>query len=212
MIGTKILILVKRCLTVVLLMSIYQRPKLTSCCVVAVTRDSTSKCFDCKANVKKNEDDSSVQEDGSSNSAVVPGVTAKLATEESMKGLFDSFSKEITRRLNDFEESLKYHSKDVESLLTSFKDMKKGFETIQVKHQMMEKENAELKKCVQELKIRIIERDQKDLDRNLEIKGIPETFDDSKKIMDRLCRKAGVSSPAEHTYFQCGTDEDGTTQ
>lgn len=152
------------------------------------------KCFECKSNVKNSDNTPEVME-------VISEATPQVATEESMKKLFNTLSKEIKGRLDAFENSLAFNSKQMDDILTAYKEMKNTVQKLEVKQQKMERENSELKKSVRELKGQMIERDQRALERNLEIKGIPETIVEPKQIMNALCRKAGVTTPAEHTYL-----------
>lgn len=141
------------------------------------------KCPECKAKVD------------------VPVLQGTNELETLMRNLFKELSTEIKSKINDFEKAVQFNSKKMDEMLTSFSEMKKSFKAIQDKHEEMCKENELLKKTVKDMKMQMVGLQQKSLDHNLEVIGVPEAMTDPDFIMGALCKaiKVEVPSPASYT-------------
>lgn len=151
------------------------------------TRRENWKCIDCKNKKPDNEED----EDNNVNENVM---FFKL------KKIIEDMSKGINSKLNDFEDSLQYSSNQMDSLLNGFKEMKITFGLLQSKQEALEKENLAIKKTVKELKSQIQTMEQKSLERNLEILGVPESIEES-QLIPKLCKKININCPDSGDYY-----------
>uniref|UniRef100_A0A8D9FDQ1 FP protein C-terminal domain-containing protein n=1 Tax=Cacopsylla melanoneura TaxID=428564 RepID=A0A8D9FDQ1_9HEMI len=174
-------------------------------------RDSW-KCYECK-NTKGSKDgnkdlnplgnsDGNEDNNAKKNQAGLSPTTGNTpVTENSMREMFNEFSKTITVQIKEFEKSIQHSSDQMDTLLSRLDNMQEAFSHIQVKQQAMERENAVLKNTVDNLGRQMMEFEQKSFERNLELNGVPESVNEPKAIMETLCKKAKVDIPAENTYI-----------
>lgn len=145
-----------------------------------------------------------------------------------LRSLFKEFKDEIKAKLSDVENGLQYQSKQLDDVLTSFREMKKTVTFLQTKQEELAKENQSLKKTVKDLQCQVMEMDQRSLDHNLEVNGVPESINEKTIFMEALCTSTKVNIPTADTYnmkrsfvgapgkpkpiilsFQCKQDRDG---
>lgn len=120
--------------------------------------------------------------------------------DDDLKLMIKELSKDIKDQLKDFEKSLQYNSGKLDDVVNGFSEMKKAFSSLQKKQEELEQENVTLKKKVKELNWQVQIMDQRTLDHNLEISGIPDSVDDSQVIISALCRKINVPCPDATSY------------
>lgn len=112
---------------------------------------------------------------------------------------FKKLSQDLKKSMADLEKSVQFNSDQVEELLGKFDYMKSTFEAMQSKQAEIMKENAELKKSVKDLKNQISEIDQKALDHNIEISGVPDHVEEV-RVLPLLCEGLGISVPDVTLY------------
>lgn len=112
---------------------------------------------------------------------------------------FNKLADELRNSMSELEKSVKYGSDQSDAILTEFQELKKTFQTMQGKQQELMNENAVLKKTVKELKSQFIEVDQRSLDHNVEINGVPETVQED-RILPLLCDVLSIPPPDVTQY------------
>lgn len=150
---------------------------------------NTWRCVECRGGSGSgttNEEKVSAEEVGT-------GGNGTAITKQMMQEMFQKFSKSIEDKLSEFQRSVQYNSDLMDEFNKTFTDMKKSFDSIQTRQDILEKENVELKRLVREMKIQMMESEQKFLGKNLEINGIPEMITEPQKIMDVLCKRADLN-------------------
>ncbi|XP_008481293.1 uncharacterized protein LOC103518020 [Diaphorina citri] len=166
----------------------------------------TWKCLSCKGMRSSNEEEADLEDEQTK--------TRDDKLLEQMKKMFQEFSKDINSKLLEFENSLQFHSgklEDVisgfnfhsgklEDVISGFNEMKKNFSSLQKKQEELANENVMLKNKVKELSFQVHDMDQRSLDHNLEILGIPDVIEDPKVIMGSLCEKIQIQVPDPGTY------------
>lgn len=118
---------------------------------------------------------------------------------EGLKEMFTNFTKEIKSQLNDFEKSLEYNSNQMDDVLKQVHEVKDIFKTMQKKQDEIIKENTMMRKEMDELKYKIQDLEQKSLDHNLEIFGVPDSIPES-KAMESLCQIIQVTVPEASSF------------
>ncbi|KAL1446304.1 hypothetical protein WDU94_013948 [Cyamophila willieti] len=78
--------------------------------------------------------------------------------------------------------------------------MNTTFAKMQSRQEEILKENQMLKNTVKKLEGKVLDLEQKCLDHNLEVTGVPETMTDESKIMEALCSVAKVAVPQRSSY------------
>lgn len=144
-------------------------------------KKETWKCIDCKT---KKESTSNIPD--SDESATV--------LEE-----FKKLSKDLRNSMAELEKSVQFSSDQVEELMGKFDHMKSTFESMQANQADIVKENNELKKQVKDMKTQIADLEQKSLDHNLEISGVPDAIDED-RIIPLLCEGIGLPVPEVTLY------------
>lgn len=159
-------------------------------------KKTTWLCIDCRG--KSGKVNVNLEEIVSDDNAA-GGKTIAVETDV-LKLMFKEFKSEMVSSLSELEKSVSFQSGKLDEVLTSFREMKKSFVEIQAKHEELSKENQTLKKMVQDLQGNIVEMEQKSLDHNIELSGIPESITDEKSIMESLCKVAKVDVPTVMSY------------
>uniref|UniRef100_A0A8D8W053 PHD-type domain-containing protein n=1 Tax=Cacopsylla melanoneura TaxID=428564 RepID=A0A8D8W053_9HEMI len=158
------------------------------------------KCNECrKTSKKKNDFDDDDDDEEGKESTISSGSQAPV-TVDMMEKMFRKYTKITTDKLVDFEKSVQHNSNQLDDFLTTFNQMKEQLSKMQVKQDKLEHENTTLKKTVREMKSHLMENEQKLLNKNLEVNGIPENINDQNVIMNVLCKKANVSLPTGNSY------------
>ncbi|KAI5698112.1 hypothetical protein M8J76_011795 [Diaphorina citri] len=152
----------------------------------------TWKCLSCKEMRSSNEEEADLEDEQTK--------TRDDKLLEQMKKMFQEFSKDINSKLLEFENSLQFHSGKLEDVISGFNEMKKNFSSLQKKQEELANENVMLKNKVKELSFQVHDMDQRSLDHNLEILGIPDVIEDPKVIMGSLCEKIQIQVPDPGTY------------
>uniref|UniRef100_A0A8D8S5Y5 Golgi resident protein GCP60 n=1 Tax=Cacopsylla melanoneura TaxID=428564 RepID=A0A8D8S5Y5_9HEMI len=145
------------------------------------------------------EDDDDDDDEEGKESTISSGSQAPV-TVDMMEKMFRKYTKITTDKLVDFEKSVQHNSNQLDDFLTTFNQMKEQLSKMQVKQDKLEHENTTLKKTVREMKSHLMENEQKLLNKNLEVNGIPENINDQNVIMNVLCKKANVSLPTGNSY------------
>uniref|UniRef100_A0A8D8ZA45 Zinc finger PHD-type domain-containing protein n=1 Tax=Cacopsylla melanoneura TaxID=428564 RepID=A0A8D8ZA45_9HEMI len=99
---------------------------------------------------------------------------------------FNKLANELKTSMSELEKSVKYTSDQSDTILTEFQELKKTFEKMQKKQQELTNENVVLKKTIKELKSQFLEVDQRSLDHNVEINGVPESIQEE-RVLPLLC-------------------------
>uniref|UniRef100_A0A8D9B526 FP protein C-terminal domain-containing protein n=1 Tax=Cacopsylla melanoneura TaxID=428564 RepID=A0A8D9B526_9HEMI len=156
------------------------------------------KCRECKGTKKGNDNDNDNDSEPTDQNA--GNLSEKPATEQGMQKLFEKFSQEIQKQMLEFEKSIQHNSNVMDSVLSSFDELKRNMTNVQAKQVKLEKENEDMKRTIRDLSCKLMENEQKTYDRCLEVNGIPETITDPKKIVTVLCKKAEVQVPSENSF------------
>ncbi|KAI5716900.1 hypothetical protein M8J76_014410 [Diaphorina citri] len=114
--------------------------------------------------------------------------------------LFSTFKQDLSAKITDMENSLKFNSAQMDQVISGFNEMKENFKQMQAKQDELVKENNTLKKVVKELQSRMVDMDQKALDHALEISGLPETITEPVEILGSLCKKIQMDPPERNGY------------
>uniref|UniRef100_A0A8D8Z3Z7 PHD-type domain-containing protein n=1 Tax=Cacopsylla melanoneura TaxID=428564 RepID=A0A8D8Z3Z7_9HEMI len=117
-----------------------------------------------------------------------------------MRKMFQDFTTGINTKLSDFENTLQFNSGKMDDVVTGFNEMKKNFIVIQKKQEELANENLQLKKKVKELAFQMNKMEQRSLDHNIEILGVPDAIEDPQVIVRSLCEKIKVQTPGGDTY------------
>lgn len=147
------------------------------------------KCTTCKGSMG-GEDDDGDEETKTSDGKLL----------DTMQTMFKQLSTDINSKLKDFEKSLQYSSSKLDDVLNGFDEMKKSFSSLQKKHDELTQENLVLKKTVNELSFQVHNMDQRMLDHNLVISGVPDSIVDPQVIVGSLCKKINVPCPDATSY------------
>lgn len=151
-------------------------------------RKKAWKCINCKGAVEKKDSPACDEEAERENRLV-----------KKMKVFIDDLSKDIKSKLIDFEKSLQHNSDQMQDVLDGFNEMKKNFSLLQSKQNQLETENIILKKTVKELKLQFQNMEQRSLELNLEVSGLPDAVD-TRVIVPTLCAKANIQLPDPNAY------------
>lgn len=160
-------------------------------------KKNTWKCINCKQNreVKKKTVEGEDSDDGVVKESATGGDQYGV-----LKGLFNDFKKSISNQIKEVEKGLNFQSGQIADVLKSFGDMNTTFAKMQSRQEEILKENQMLKNTVKKLEGKVLDLEQKALDHNLEVTGIPETMSDESKIMEALCSVAEVTVPRRSSY------------
>lgn len=112
---------------------------------------------------------------------------------------FNELAKDLKSTMAGLEASVQHNSDVMDDILASFKDMKSNFEQMQAKQEELTKENAILKKTVKDLQQQVFQVDQKSLDHNVEIVGIPDAIEED-RVVPSLCGVMNISAPEAKEY------------
>uniref|UniRef100_A0A8D9E7E7 PHD-type domain-containing protein n=1 Tax=Cacopsylla melanoneura TaxID=428564 RepID=A0A8D9E7E7_9HEMI len=161
------------------------------------------KCNECRKIIQKKkneyEDEDNKDGDGAGELSGQGGSQAPV-TAGMMEKMFEKYTRGITDKLNEFEKSVVHNSKTMDDFLTTFNEMKKQLAQMKTNQDKIERENANLKKTVKDMKSKMMESDQKILNKNLEVSGIPDSINEPQVIMSVLCKKANVTLPNANNY------------
>lgn len=179
-------------------------------------RKETWKCLTCKEKkdvtftIPVNDKDVSKKKDADKDVSKEKDAGKDKDTQKEIRELFNGFTKEIKGELKELTNSVNFTSGQVDDLLMEFRDLKKNFKDLQAKQEELMKENLTLKKTVKDLKSQVLEIEQKSLDHNLEINGIPDNVADN-TIIPALCEAINVPVPkvTEYTVKRSATRTTG---
>lgn len=112
---------------------------------------------------------------------------------------FNELAKELKTTIAGLEKSVQHNSDVMDDILTGFREMKTNFEQIQAKQEELMEENLTLKKTVKDLQQHVFEVEQKSLDHNVEIAGVPETIEED-RVIPSLCGIINMPPPEVTQY------------
>uniref|UniRef100_A0A8D8ZBT7 Zinc finger PHD-type domain-containing protein n=1 Tax=Cacopsylla melanoneura TaxID=428564 RepID=A0A8D8ZBT7_9HEMI len=119
--------------------------------------------------------------------------------ESALMEQFNKLANELRASMSELERSVQYASNQSDSMLTEFQELKKTFQDLQKNQQDLMNENVVLKKTVKDLKNQVHEVDQRSLDHNVEINGVPETIQEE-RVLPLLCDAMNIPAPDVSHY------------
>lgn len=112
---------------------------------------------------------------------------------------FNQLAKDLKGTIVGLEQSVQHNSDTMDEILNGFREMKINFGLMQTKQEELLKENAILKKTVDDLQHHVFEVEQKALDHNVEIVGVPETME-ADRVVPAMCGVLSITTPEASQY------------